>query len=320
MSSSIEFCSADTRYGSILVIKEDDLVSKFLIEYGEWAHLEVLFLAQYRKCVDVVFDVGAYLGTFSLAAAGMMQPDKIVAIEANPAIMPALRCNLNKNLALNNAVVEGAVCRFHQKDSLVNQFYYTTKNVGSLNLIDQPEKKIKLKQGVRINAAYTLRELRNFYGDYDFIKLDAEGMELDILQSDQKWIIENKPALWLECNESKKSLELLEFLVWANMDVYYYAWPAFNEANYNAETNNLYPFAYEAGLFVPNKLKSPILNEKLMESGAFLCRVKDKEGLRRAMWETPRWGKEEWSKYNRRELIALLSRYYKGEHFRTFLG
>ena len=44
------------------------------------------------------------------------------------------------------------------------------------------------------------------------------------------------------------------------------------------------------------------------------------QDLKRAMWDTPRWGMEEWATMSRPQLIARLGRMHRGERFAGFLG
>ena len=81
----------DTRYGRMVVPDvENDLVSRFLVEYGEWAELEVEFLARILPDGAAVADIGASIGTFGLALGRGKKLSSICFVEGNPEIVPLL--------------------------------------------------------------------------------------------------------------------------------------------------------------------------------------------------------------------------------------
>jgi hypothetical protein len=85
--------TAATRSGPMQVPGGQDLISRFLREYGEWAWLESSFVGGFVGPGMRVLDGGAYVGSFTLALAAR-QPALVVAVEANPVVLPLLRHNL----------------------------------------------------------------------------------------------------------------------------------------------------------------------------------------------------------------------------------
>ena len=63
-----------TRFGDMYVVKADAVIGRSLIEYGEWTQSEIFVLSQLIRPGMVVVDVGANVGTHTLAMAGMVGP------------------------------------------------------------------------------------------------------------------------------------------------------------------------------------------------------------------------------------------------------
>src|SRR6266566_3248356 len=72
-----------------------DLVSRTILETGEWEPDSVQAVADHLSPGATFMDVGAHIGYYSLKAAGMVGPHgHIIAIEPNPQTLPVLRSNI----------------------------------------------------------------------------------------------------------------------------------------------------------------------------------------------------------------------------------
>jgi len=165
----------------------------------------------------------------------------------------------------------------------------------------------------------TLRQLREQYGDYNFIKLDIEGAEYDALRSDAVWIKENKPIVWAECNESPAIQKLLQFYIWAGLTPLYVAFPAFRHNPFKKTDHSPYPIAYEAALLGGSNSRLENFRTEHLGEEILITKIEDYEDLRRAIWLTPRWGHADWINLSKSELIALLGRITRGENYASFL-
>jgi hypothetical protein len=165
----------------------------------------------------------------------------------------------------------------------------------------------------------TCHALRDKYGPYGLLKLDIEGCEYDALRSDARWIRNHKPVLWAECNETAQSFRLLHFFLWAGLSTYFIAYPSFRRENYKGSTERIFPIAYEAGLLGVPADSRDSLDPDLTGEAIIVREVKERDDLARALWVTPRWGREEWLDLSRPELIGVLGREDTHQSFPTFL-
>lgn len=297
-----------TRYGLMSCFPGNDLISRFLRHYGEWSYFESLLLRDLSP--TRLFDIGAYIGTFSLAMA-QATSSFILAVDANPAAYNKLRKNLARNLRVPFATINAAISL--RTDQVIGGFTQTD-NYGTFSISPGSSARVPTAVSTR-----TLKSLREEFGEYDLLKLDVEGAEVDVILSDHHWITAHKPAIWAECNESPDSLPLMTLLLQSGYAVHYYRYPAFNPVNFKSKSDRLLPVAFEAGLLALPKGVEIHCPVHAFTAGASLFRVNTAEELLHALWLTPRWGKAEWEFHTHTELLALLARQTEQSNFEQFL-
>ena len=300
----------ETIYGTMsLPSAPGDLITRALLQLGEWAYAEPLLLAPLVRAGDHLFDVGAYLGTFALGLAGLAPIGQVTAVEANPSLAPLLAENLRRNAPCPTQVTNVAVAR---EEGWVRVAGGDGDNLGAtrFQLSDAGEGAL---------PARSLRQLRATHGDYDILKLDIEGFEKEALAGDTDYIRKARPVIFAECNEDPASLGLLGALVWLGYAPVYLAYPAFRRANHKGCADLIYPIAHEAALLAAPVDRLERLIGTLPGEDIIVRRVETAGALRRALWDTPRWGMAEWLSLSRAELMARLGRYHRGQTLAAFL-
>lgn len=307
----------DTLYGPLSVPDwPGDLIVRSLRQLGEWCAAETMLASALLEPGETLYDAGAFLGTFSLGIAMSGAPAHVVAIEANAALVTAL----THNLGLLPGTATLVSCGLAQRSGWLVPDTEDPQNHGATAYHFSAEQ----SGDAATIPTQTLSQLRKSHGDYDFLKLDLEGMELDALRGDFPYLKERKPVIWAECNESPDSLRLLSALKWMNYDVLYVAFPAFRTANFRGATDLIYPMAYEAALVAGPADRL----QRLAESAAtrvpgedIICRpITTAFDLRRALFDTPRWTRKEWTLLSRAELIARLGRMTADTRLAAFLN
>lgn len=293
-----------TRYGPLAVPEGEDLIGTFLASYGEWAWLETAFVSAQIADGARVLDGGAFLGTFGLGLSMVRRLGALCLVEANPEVLPLLRQNMVGHPATVVAALVAAPGVPAGPGVLVpGNLAATSYGAGG--------------QGAVPATTVTLTALRAAHGPFDLIKLDVEGMELDILRSDAPGLRSDPAVLWLECNQTLGSLEMADLLLGWGRTVHYYAWPSFNPANAFGQDVPLLPCAHEAGLLaLPAGSPAPTLAPGLL---GILEPIGSPEDLRTALWRTPRWGLAEWDGASAPALQAMAGHYLCGEDRATFL-
>ena len=166
-------CKLETLYGDLCIPDwPDDLILRSLKQLGEWAALEPILASSLLDVGDVLWDAGAFIGTFSLGLAKETLPGHVVTVEANPVLKPYLIENM-KLLPCASTVLSCGIGRnagFLVSDGEQHDNHgantYTFRSATSGNV----------DSAIRCQ---TLAQMRHDHGDYDMIKLDLEGMERD---------------------------------------------------------------------------------------------------------------------------------------------
>jgi FkbM family methyltransferase len=314
----------ETIYGRITTPEwPDDIIVRSLSSLGEWSYLEQQILARLVRSGDVLWDGGAFLGTFGIGVSQIAghagQPlAKLVAIEPGAALRVCLAENLRRNAACDHLMLScalGAEAGRLLPDTTADS---VAGNHGALAYHAAP--RAQDERGMESIECLPLWHLRKRHSDYDILKLDVEGMEVEALKGDFDHIRARKPVIWAECNEALSSILLLEAMVAAGYAPMYVAFPAFRQANYRGVVDLPYPMAYEAALLAapPERLKG--LDVSGLGEEIIVKPVTTSWDLRQALWTTPRWSDPTWARASRAELVALMGRMSRGETLIAFLN
>lgn len=302
-----------TRYGNLSApVGTSDLITDFLEHYGEWASLEVEYLAPLLPPKARILDIGAYVGTFALGLAQTANAAFVAMVEGNPAIAPHLAANAARNLRCEHEVLNALVV--NSNAPLVETGWADPDNAGSASFGEQASGRVRVPLPDTTIGFKTLVER---FRPLDLVKLDVEGMEEQLL-ADHPLLRQDKSVLlWLECNESRSSLSLAKMLLDVGRPVTYFAWPSHNPDNYRGASRKIFPFAYEAGLLLGAD-PTP-LTPKQNRAGCLVKSIHTVEDLKEALWLTPRWAPREWDVLDRNEIAAIATHLLLGKRREDFL-
>jgi FkbM family methyltransferase len=303
-----------TRYGVLETFNpSEDLISRFLSRYGEWAQNELAFIGGSLSQGHRIADIGAFLGTFGIGLSKIEAVGKICFVDANPVVVPLLRKNVERNLDVPSVVVEAVL----GGDGQQREGTGVQGNVGSFSVAGGNA--VGREPSQCATKSISLRSLTETHGPFDLYKIDAEGMESAILRQDPDFLAQTQSTFWLECNSTPSSLDVAKLLLSQGFKVFYFAYPAISRGNFNGEKDREFPFAYEAGLWA-SKTSTPKISEELVAAGCVLKEVADAEALRQEMWLTPRWSPQGWEKHGLSGVVALASHALLGENYEDFLA
>ena len=157
------------------------------------------------KPQGTVIDVGAHIGLFTLRCLKVYNSPLVVAIEPNPKNVQLLRKNLLLNKVSNNVIVVKAAA--NSKSGKVNLYVADESGRSSL---EPGEHFLNI---VKVDAV-TIDELVHSLNLYsvDYIKVDVEGAELEVINGARGTIRRFKPTLVIETDTHKadKIFRLLE--------------------------------------------------------------------------------------------------------------
>lgn len=208
MAEEFNTLTLPTRYGVLKVPAGDLVIGRSLATYGEWAQREIEFLLHFIKAGDTVLDVGACFGTHSLAFSERVgQAGRVLAFEASPRNFPFLEKNCQACHAGRIKPIQAVVA---QADSLAFQFRNDDQNRGGSSFdavasADACEGRDAIVVKSRSIDGLVLDRV-------DFIKIDVEGMECEVIAGALATLQRCAPYIFFEVNfieEGRRTIELL---------------------------------------------------------------------------------------------------------------
>lgn len=271
----------NTPFGCITFFTKDDPIGKSLAKYGEWAGNELNFLRNMISPGDVVVDVGSNVGTHTLAFSRFVgEHGSVYAFEPQPAVFDVLQKNVAyndlRNVKAFHAGVGKDVCELHCESVQAERL----SNIGAAKL--EREK----KEGMVSVKVLPLDDIS--MPRCDLVKIDAEGMESEVLAGMAGVISKYRPTLFIECNSMDSGVATILDLKAFGYTFYLVAAAAFNPANFKANQENFFGFARESSILcVPaeKKLTIPESSETLS-----VVRIDDFDVLAAAYLAVPRYG------------------------------
>lgn len=233
------------RYGPLRVIESDFVVSEAIRRYGEWAELEIELISQFVADGDVVADVGAYIGSHARAFSELVgKSGWVYAFEPRREIFDILLENCRgasyqNVMSLNRGL--GAQSGFFDRRDIGDM-----ANAGAFSIYDDASVVAAVGEIEVISLDDVgLRRL-------DFIKIDVEGMERDVLDGGKETIRQLQPIVHAEVNSLQGGLPLLDWCRTHRYAMYCSLVSAFNPANFFGNTDNMFGNAVEVGaLLIP---------------------------------------------------------------------
>jgi FkbM family methyltransferase len=165
----------ECRHGRMLFFPDDQVIGRSLRVYGEWAEHELHCLRPYLPSTGLILDVGAHLGTHSLAFARWCPGSKILAFEAQPEVAALLRVNALLN-GLDNIETHELACA--GQDGWCHAPSAPEGNLGSLSLVESAWRWLAPRPPRGAIRLARLDDLLSARDRVDFVKMDIERMEV----------------------------------------------------------------------------------------------------------------------------------------------
>jgi len=161
---------------------------------------------KYIKKDSVIFDIGANIGQHSIIFS--LHGAQVYSFEPNNFIFEQFIKSISLNKISNITPFNYGIAA----EENIYDLYVNPKNVGNATLIKNSNFK-----HIKVN----IKTLENFYRQIDkvdFVKIDVEGFELEVILGNQGFFEKFKPFIWLEFTpdwykDSKFSLTQLDEMI-----------------------------------------------------------------------------------------------------------
>ena len=185
----------------------DNGVELSLFQTGTYEKGILDFIARNYKSEGVFVDVGANIGLMSLFTASVFKNGKIIAIEAHPVTAEILKKNIDIN-SLSNIEVKQVALGNEIGETKIFDNWQVNRGGASLVVHDNDSKSYPVKIEKLDNIITT---------PVSMIKIDVEGLELDVLKGASNTILKSKPILIVEISDQRTSTlspsnEIVDFI------------------------------------------------------------------------------------------------------------
>ena len=217
------FVAVKSKHGKIVINLNDIYISSEIMGNGKWEMDEINFLKslltecrnQYGEGV-IALDCGANLGVHTLEFSKLMKSwGEVYSFEPQQPIFDAMCETLSLNSCLNVQTYNLALGSKEGFIEVPSLDYSKKLNFGGLELNENNTTPKIDDLNIETSKYYKvkLKTLDSFnFSRVDLIKIDVEGMELEVLKGSKKILKDLKPIIFYE-NTKTNSSELKDFLI-----------------------------------------------------------------------------------------------------------
>ena len=226
------------RDGWMVYNKNDKFIGKSIKHYGEWSQGELDLCKQFLTPNDVVIEVGSNIGSHTLALSKIVNEGIVFAFEPQKIVFQNLCANLSINSVTNCHCFLSALSDEKDKKLYnINYDFNEENNFGGMSLLKTKKTDFTYEANVQ-----TLDIQFSNLNRLKLLKMDTEGMELNVLKGGIDLINRTKPVLYVEndIGYQEKSKELIE-LIWSlGYKIFWHTVPLFNVNNFFNNKENLF--------------------------------------------------------------------------------
>lgn len=203
----------------------DTYIGQSLDTYGEWTWAEIEVTQQYAH--GLVIDIGANIGTHTLAYA--RTADRVVSMEPQYIVFQTLMANLALN-CLENVIPHFGACGSYDGKVPIHRPDYSVDGTFGCVTVGEGQQLVSMSR------------LDSFGFHPDFIKIDAEGSEIDIIHGGMDTIRRAKPVMYIENDREEKRDELIALVESLGYSCQWHKPNLYNPDNYYHHAENIFPY------------------------------------------------------------------------------
>lgn len=251
---------AETKHGTFTYHSEDRFLGASLRIYGEYSEGEVDFYASALKPTYTSVEVGSNIGALTVPLSRYCR--RVFAFEPQAENFALLQKNIKDNDVQNVITFALALGAEKREDFMPTVAEIDTAdewgNIGNYGIAQLGHGSCKVE-------VVTLDDMMKRV-DVDFMKLDCEGSELDVLRGAAPLIERCNPLLYVENDRPNKSEALIAWLDGAGYKCHWHKPLLFNPNNYRRYQHNMFDQSKSTNMICirgheidPIWLKDPVL-------------------------------------------------------------
>jgi FkbM family methyltransferase len=219
------------RHGQLVYNINDRYVGRSLDLYGEYSEGEIDLFRQIVRPGSSVLEIGANIGSHTVFLARQVGPHgTVLAFEPQRVVFQTLCANVALGSFMNVLTYQQAVGAAPGSIIVPRIAYHQEGNFGGVALGTH-------QHGERVPLT-TIDQLE--LSRCNFIKIDVEGMEQDVLAGGTRTIAQFKPVLYLENDKDAKSASLTRYIDSLGYVMYWHLPPLFNPNNFFGNPQNVF--------------------------------------------------------------------------------
>lgn len=301
MLSSDEVITLPCRHGTMSVLRHDAVIGRCLQMYGEWAEAELDLLRRFVPHGGSIVDVGANVGTHSLAFASHVgHAGRVLAFEPQPFVYRLLVRNIAQNAIPNVQAHQRALGDSLGTMSLPVLNYAHPNNFGGVRLTPA-------SAGADVHDVTVDSLDRYELSACDLLKIDVEGMESQVVAGATDTILRLRPVVYADCSSVGTGWPLLQGLIAKDYVCYVHLAQVSNPENYFGEAESIYGIACESNLLAVPPERTQAFSSTL-QGNPWLLPVSTLDDLVRAVFDTPRICDLTSGQYSRWGLLSRIVR------------
>ena len=164
-----------------------DLIQRIIVDSENFFEQNILNeLSSFMPQEAVICDIGANIGNHTLYWLSKKQASYIYCFEPRPETFQILK----KNIQINNFEDKSECfnCGLSDKESTLKIEKFSSKNIGGATFVKNSDGRVK---AVSLDSLNLPRKI-------DFIKIDVEEMEDDVLRGAVNTLAQHKPTVFIE--------------------------------------------------------------------------------------------------------------------------
>lgn len=257
-----------TRHGPMLAFRGDTYITRSLELYGEFSGLEQRLFRELVTSGQTVVEVGANIGAHTVPLARLCAPGPLVALEPQQRVFQVLCANLALNDVKNVVALPEAAGETEGFVTVPALDYGGTFNFGGVPVFPT-ERKIKGLRA-RLTPVDALR-----LGRCDFLKIDVEGLEPQVLRGAVKTIARCRPLIYVEADRAEHQQEIISLLDGLGYRLHWHTPRLFDPDNPKGVSENVFGGTCSVNLLaVPKERDPPLPGLQPIDPADWTCPVK----------------------------------------------